>query len=532
MAKSNAERLREIINVFGKYGYGEFYHRSFKKQPIEVSAENLRLAFEELGPSFIKIGQTLATRNDLLPEPYIQELQKLQNSSPSFPYSEANQVFHQEFGQSIEETFNQIQKTPLATGSIAQVHYAELKDGTPIVIKIQRPNIQDKLIRDIDLFIRVINRLPNVFTEIIIDPIEILQDIRQQSLIELNFHLEAQSSIRFINNHVDRPLIQAPKPYLEYVSDKVLVQDYVKGIDMSDYSSLEANGYSLEEIAQKIVISFLHQVFDDGYYHADPHPGNIMIEDGKIVLIDFGIMGEIAPMHQTFLVDLMQALVMNDMNALTHLILTVCKAHGEIDEGEVYRDISHLYNRYLTSGFWAMDINEMFQDVLRTAMKHHLTFPHELVLLSKTVIVIQGIAQRLDPNMDFMQLFSQYVISSKTFSLHDFLNRDQLLRKSFRLVNAGINLPTKLDRLLDTLNHDRLNVTLNFRDIDKRVRDINQMLNRLVIAILLAAIIISSGLIASGDTTGRFIDVGFFFFITGIVLALYLLFSFIRSRHK
>ena len=146
MAKSNAERLREIINVFGKYGYGEFYHRSFKKQPIEVSAENLRLAFEELGPSFIKIGQTLATRNDLLPEPYIQELQKLQNSSPSFPYSEANQVFHQEFGQSIEETFNQIQKTPLATGSIAQVHYAELKDGTPIVIKIQRPNIQDKLI--------------------------------------------------------------------------------------------------------------------------------------------------------------------------------------------------------------------------------------------------------------------------------------------------------------------------------------------------------------------------------------------------
>lgn len=529
---SKAERLSEIISVFGKYGFGEFYQRSFKNQAVEKSAENLRLAFEELGPSFIKIGQTLSTRNDLLSDPYIKELEKLQNSSASFPFSEADKLFKEEFGQSIHEIFKNVQEEALATGSIAQVHLAELDDGSPIIIKVQRPNIQEKLITDINLFIRVVNMIPSVFTKIIVDPVVILEDIREQSLIELNFYNEAQSSLKFMSYQTDRSLIKVPKPYLQYVTEKVMVQEYIPGIDLMDKEELGKEGYDLTEISEKMVVSFLHQVFQDGYYHADPHPGNILIHEGKLVFIDFGIMGEVPPMYQKFLVDLLQALVLADMNALTHLILSVTKIHGEVDESAVYRDISQLYNRYLTSGFLAMDFNSMFQDILRTALKHDLTFPTELVQLSKTVLVIQGIAQNLDNDMDFMKLFSNYVLSSKSFRAQLFSSKDQLLRKSYRTLTATAGLPAKVDRLLDTINNDRLSVNLNFKDTDERFREINQMLNRLVIGILLASIIVSSGLIVSADTSGRYTNVAFFFFIVAIIMAAYLLYSFIRSRHK
>lgn len=529
---SKAERLSEIISVFGKYGFGEFYHRSFKNQPVEKSAENLRLAFEELGPSFIKIGQTLSTRNDLLSDPYIKELEKLQNSSASFPFSEADQLFQEEIGKSLHETFPKIQEEALATGSIAQVHLAELEEGSQVIVKIQRPNIQEKLITDINLFIRVINMIPSVFTNIIVDPVVILEDIRDQSIIELNFYNEAQSSLKFMNYQSDRSLLKVPKPYLPYVTEKVMVQEYIPGIDLTDQELLMKEGYDLAEIAEKIVISFLHQVFEDGYYHADPHPGNILIHEGKLVFIDFGIMGEVPPMYQKFLIDLLQALVLKDMNALTHLILTITKIHGDIDESAVYRDVSQLYNRYMTKGFKGMDFNSMFQDILRTALKHGLTFPTELVQLSKTVMVIQGIAQNLDSDMDFMGIFSSYVLSSKSFRGQLLSNKDQLLRQSYRTITATAGLPAKLDKALDAINNDRLSVNLNFREADKRFREINQMLNRLVIGILLAAIIVSSGLIVSADTSGQYTNVAFFFFIVAIIMAVYLLYSFIRSRHK
>ncbi|UUX34361.1 ABC1 kinase family protein [Fundicoccus culcitae] len=529
---TNAERLREIINVFASYGFTELYRRNFKKQTVEESATNLRLAFEELGPSFIKIGQTLATRNDLLSEPYINELQKLQNSSPSFPYEEADKVFQGEFGQSIKATFKNVNEKPIATGSIAQVHYAELDDGTAVIIKVQRPHIQEKLIRDIDLFIRVINRIPSIFTDIIIDPVLVLQDIRQQSVIELNFILEAQALIKFKKNHRERTMIKTPEIYLDYVSEKILVQEYIEGYDLTQVQAIKDAGYDMDEVAEKIVTTFLYQVFTDGYYHADPHPGNIIIDNGKIVYIDFGIMGDIPPMYQTLLINLLESLVLHDIDQLMQIILIVCQSHGEINEVDLYRDLKLLYNRYLTSGFWKMNLNDMFRDLMKIALAYKLTFPHEFVQLAKTVVIIQGIAQNLSPEMDFMKLFEKYITSSNKISIDKYLNREKLLRQASRTAKATVNFPVKIDQLLDNLNNERLGINLQVPKVESYIREINQMLNRLVIGILLASIIISAGLIASSATSERLINFGVLFFIIGIVMAAYLLYSFIRSRHK
>ncbi|WP_049776768.1 AarF/ABC1/UbiB kinase family protein [Aerococcus sp. Group 1] len=282
---NRTHRLSEIIQVLANFGFGEVYQRSFKKLDVQESAKNLRQAFEALGPSFIKIGQILSTRNDLLSEPYILELQKLQHSAPPFSYQEAEQIIREELGEAPEQCFASFAKEALATGSIAQIHRAQLQTGQEVVVKIQRPQIKEQLISDIDLFIHVINKIPTIFTNIISNPVAILREIRQQSLLEMDFLNEANNMRRFQSNHEKRSLIGVPNYYGDLTTHKVLVMDYIAGVSIGSVSKLKQMGYDLNNIAEKLVYSFLYQVFEDGFYHADPHPGNILISQEKFILL-------------------------------------------------------------------------------------------------------------------------------------------------------------------------------------------------------------------------------------------------------
>lgn len=530
MSDSNA-RFREIIHVFARYGFGEFYHRNFSNRSPEESAVKLRQAFEELGPSFIKIGQTLATRNDLLPDVYIKELSKLQTSSPPFSYEEADDIFFQEFGEKMDEAFIDVEQTPFATGSIAQVHRAKNHKGNEIIIKVQRPKIKENLIRDIDLFIDLIQLIPQQFTDIIMDPIPALEDIREQTLLELDFNHEAHNQIRFKNNHKKRKVIEAPDVDIKYTSEKVIVQEFIDGIDLTNPQKLKDAGYDLTDISKKIISATLYQLFKDGFYHADPHQGNIIISDAKIYYIDFGLMGEFTPNYQRIINELMYAVVMKDINKLTELILVICKPRGYVNEADLYYDVASLFNRYLTSGYWAIDLNSMFQDFMRLALKHDLVFPTEFVTLIKTAIVVQGISSELDPDCDFMQVFTQFVTSNPTLFIDYSSAGQKILRQASRNIESLNKLPSQLNELMTNLNQDRIGVNLGIKNADHRVRQLNQMVNRLIVGILLAAIIISSGLVVASDRS-HVSNIGLVFFICAVFMAIYLLYSFIRSRKK
>lgn len=529
---SNAERFREIINIFASYGIGELYHRRIDKQPPEERAKNLRLAFEELGPSFIKVGQILSTRNDILSPAYIKELKKLQSASPSFSFQEADHIFSQEMGRSMTQVFHHVDPNPLATGSIAQVHYGELADGRPIIIKVQRPGIKEEMTRDMDLFIRFIKRVPSNLFDFFINPVEVLTEIREQSLDELDFIQEAQSQLQFISNHRDRPLVQVPQPLLRYSSEKILVQEYVSGIQLSDTLSLTDHHYDLADIAEKLVISFLQQIFEDGFFHGDPHPGNILVREGKLTFIDFGIMGRLSPARMDLLYRSFEAIALKDIEALTQLIIIICQPTGKVHEVELYRDINRMYNRYLTTGFVAVNMNHIFKDLTQITSDHRLTIPSDFLLLIKTVIIIQGIAQDLDPDMNFIALFKTFISQRAQKIGVKFFQGDYWLSKGGRSLASSLNILPKTERLLDTFNNERLTLNLDFKRIDDLIRDVNQMINRLTIAIILAAIIISSGMIVTQSDSTGISWIGMFFFVAAVVLAGYLLFSFIRSRHR
>ncbi|MBG9982625.1 AarF/ABC1/UbiB kinase family protein [Aerococcaceae bacterium DSM 111020] len=527
----NRTRFTEIVNTFARYGFGEIYNRGLGRQTDEEGAESLRRSFEELGPSFIKIGQTLATRNDVLPEAYILELKKLQTASPSFSFEEADQIFFDEHGLHLEEAFLEVKHEPLATGSIAQVHYGITEDHQEVAIKIQRPYIKEELIRDLNLFMRFIELIPIAFQGIIVDPIQMVRELRESSLRELNFYDEAQSMLHFQELNKDRTLIQLPQLFLEYSSERILIMEYIEGIDITDITTLNKEGYQPSQIAERLVQATLYQVFEDGYYHGDPHPGNILISNNKIYYLDFGIIGTLTDTQKSLLYQVLKALVMKDIDQLTHLVMIICHAHGVVNEKALHRDIRTLYNRYLTAGFYSIDLQEMFQDLLRLALKHQLTFPNTYILLIKTIILVQGTAQELDPDMDFMAILTEFGLNTQKSFLAKDLAPHKMAREAGRSFITLLGLSHKVDQTLDDLNNDRITVNIDFRNSKNISTFINQIVNRMTIALLLAAVIISSGLLAT-NANARTANIGLFFFVIGIIFAIYLLLSFIRSRWK
>ncbi|MDO4669935.1 MAG: lipopolysaccharide core heptose(II) kinase RfaY [Aerococcus sp.] len=532
MGNSNRRRFNEIIGVLGSYGFGELYGHYFNKRDEAESAKNLRLAFEQLGPSFIKIGQVLSTRSDLLPVAYIQELQKLQNSAPSFPFEWADEVFQAAFGESMHSAFQTIDETPFATGSIAQVHRATTKEGQQVIVKVQRPHIQERLIQDIDIFIRLVETIPSLLLNVMVDPVNVLRSIRQQSMLEMDFVNEANNMQRFQKNHAHRPAISVPEPVMELVSTKVLTQTYVEGFDLTDMVAVRAAGYDQKEIANKLVVSYLYQIFEDGFYHADPHPGNIMIANDKIVFIDFGMSGVVTPFYHDFLTSLLAALVQHDIDRLEKLLLLVTHQNKEIDHARLYEDLRWLYDRYLVGGFHNIDLGQITQDLLRLAWQHGLVFPDDIIDLEKTIVVLQGVVSTLDPDMDFMAIFNEYFMNRQLHHLSDTGDILHLLREGSRFYRSVTHLPSQTSELLDNLNHNRIGVSISLREAREWITELNQLINRLVSAIVLAAIIISAGLIVASTGTRDYSRLGLIFFVAGGLLALYLVFSFIRSRFK
>ncbi len=527
----DSSRFREIVAILGAYGFGEIRNR-LKKHRDENRPRALRQAFEELGPSFIKIGQILSTRSDLLSPEYLEEMQKLQEDTLPISYDIIQKEYLEATGNHIEDDFKEIRQKPLASASIAQVHEAWLQTGEHVVVKVQRPEIEDQLIRDLNIFIRVVEAIPSIFIDIIINPVEILKDIKIQILEEIDFQNEAHNMIQFAENHQDRSAIVCPMPYLAMSSKKVLVQGYVDGISIGRQYALSQEGYDLNDLAYKFVLSYLYQVFDDGFYHADPHPGNVMIENGKIVFIDFGAMGRISPRQKQMLVQLLSALVTKDIDDLVTLLLQICKQNKPIDKVVLYRDIEELFNRYLTSGMEALNIDEIFQDLLKFGHKHGLTFPSEYIMLEKTIAMVQGVAQSLDPNLDFMKIFQAFFLSSGTISWEKMLDPNAIARELLRNANTARRIPNKIETLVDNINHGRVNIRLNFENIEERIRDINSMINRVIFGVILSALILASTLIITSAQTYYTELLGIVFFLITGIIGLVLLISMLRTRKK
>ena len=527
--QTNRGRLTEIATVLASYGFGHIYRTRLGSKQEQQDAQKLRLAFEELGPTFIKFGQILSTRPDLLPKDYIVELSKLQDKVPPFSFDFIQQIFEEDFNQTLADSFEWVDEKPLASASVAQVHRARTFDGEEVVIKVQRPDMEENLLRDIRLFSRIISMAPETVKSFIVDAEVALAEIEKLTKIELDFRNEVNALIRFRLNNELRAVVDAPKPNITYSSKRVLVEEYIQGINNLNISKIEDEGYDKTDFVQKFVYSFLTQVFEDGFFHADPHPGNIIIRDGQIIYIDFGLYGELSDNNRKKLIEILEAIVLEDVDYLMNLLLQLAVVKSEVDRYELYKDLENFFYVYIAKDLKQIDIGRFMTDILGVAHRHGLIMPNDFVMLAKSLGIIEGVITEFETDVNLMDIAKTYLKERDDYSLLKKFTAENIGMNTYKTATNLFDLPNSMKKLFETISNGRTRLNIEILDWDKKSIDINKMVNRLVFAIIIASLIMASAVITVSVTSVGLSRLSVVIFLGAGFMGLWLLISIIKS---
>lgn len=493
MKKKSRERFHEIVKVFAKYGIGILLE-SNKKENMK-SPQNLRKALEELGPTFVKIGQILSTRSDLLPDKYVKELIKLQDAAPIEMTETIRGVFKESIGRDISECFKEFDDYPLASASIAQVHQAVLNDGTEVVVKIQRPDIYEIMKMDIAILKRLIK-----FTKIkitIVDPIAVLDEIAKITEEELNFITEGNNILQFIENNKKANVICAPKLITDIWSDKVIVMQKMDGIKISELDKIEAEGYDKKEIAQKLALAYCKQVFEDGFFHADPHPGNILIYENKICFLDFGIVGRLDSSLRQWLNSAMIAVATKDKEKLVEAILAIAIKKGRVDKGALYEDIAYIVDVYMTTSLKNIKIAVFLQEIFDVVKKNNMQFPTELSMLIRGLVILEGVVAEVDPEFEMITAVISFADTKNKRNILKIFDKEEIAINLYKYTRDGMRIPGKVLDVLNKIENGNTRIKLSVDNMDKYIAKFDTMVNRITGGLIISALVLSSSIIVS-----------------------------------
>ena len=527
--QTNRGRLTEIATVLASYGFGHIYRTRLGSKQEQQDAQKLRLAFEELGPTFIKFGQILSTRPDLLPKDYISELSKLQDKVPPFSFGAIQQIFEEDFNQTLVDSFDWVDEEPLASASVAQVHRARTFDGEEVVIKVQRPDMEENLLRDIRLFSRIISMAPETVKGFIVDAEVALAEIEKLTKIELDFRNEVNALIRFRLNHESRPVVDAPKPHIKYSSKRVLVEEHIQGINNLNVDKIVEQGYDQTDFVQKFVYSFLTQIFEDGFFHADPHPGNIIIRDGQIIYIDFGLYGELSDSNREKLMEILEAIVLEDVDQLMNLLLQLAVVKSEVDRYDLYNDLENFFYVYIAKDLKQIDIGRLMTDMLGVAHRHGLIMPNDFVMLAKSLGIVEGVITEFETDVNLMDIAKTYLKERDDYSLLKKFTADNIGMNAYKTATNLFDLPNSIRKAVETISNGRTRLNIEIMDWDKKSIDINKMVNRVVFAIIIASLILASAIITVSVTSVGLSRLSIVIFLGAGFMGLWLLISIIKS---
>ncbi len=530
-------RLREISAVLVRHGFGEIVSRagfgrttrkvksSGSESPpsgdaLEITAEEVargedekkrisvgertRLVLQDLGPSFIKLGQIASTRPDVLPADVITELKKLQDEVPPVPFEAIKKVIEESLVASLEDVFVSFEEKPLATASIGQVHRAVLatpEGNAQVVVKVQRPGVAATVARDLELLHIMAAAVERAIPETkIYSPIGLVQQFDRSITSELNFMIEADNAERFAKNFESQPHIRFPKVYKQASSKSVLTLEFFDGRKV-DQAIKE--GWSGPLIAKKSVGLVIKMIFEDGFFHADPHPGNIIImgtpEDPIIGLIDVGMVGRLSPELRDRTIDIMVGAVRKDTYAVADALYAIGRPTKKIDM-RAYRDeVSLLAEKYLGKPLKEIEISAMIRDLVQGAMKYGLEIPTDFMLVGKSLMTIEGIGKQLDPDLDVFGEASPYFLDLLKQRYSPQRIGNDLWRGVEQLSRAGYDMPMQMREVLDDLRLGRLSV----RTVDPELpRATDRLGRRLFTAIVVATLLGSGTHLIKSDASG------------------------------
>jgi ubiquinone biosynthesis protein len=543
-------RTRQIAEVLGRHGLGYLvgvlgldrfvpFHQGLFGHPRRAEPytrpEHVRMALEELGATFIKVGQILSTRADLLPPEYQAELAKLQDAAPPVPPHVVEEMLVAELGRPIAEAFTTFDPAPLAAASIGQAHAATLADGTEVVVKVRRPGVVEQVEEDLEILENLAaaaSRRSQLAEEY--DLVGLAQEFAQTLRAELDYIREGRNAERFAANFAGDESVHIPRVFWEATTSRVLALERIRGVKIDDLAGLDAAGIDRRALAERAARIVLKMVFDDGLFHADPHPGNFFIEpEGRIGLIDFGMVGTVDARTQEQLVAMLLAVSRQDTGRLVDTLLELGVAQRRVDRDLLGRDLEHLVSRYYGRPLGEIALGPLLNDALAIVRRHHLQLPPNLALLLKTVVMDEGLGGRLDPAFRLTAVLAPYAERLLLRQYSPLLWARRLGQASLDMARLGVELPQQLRRIIGELERGSLEVGMRPAGFEPFVRRLERMTNRLVLGVLAAAFVNGLAVLMSVYRSpawerwaGAFVAVGF---AVAVGLGAYLAWSILRS---
>lgn len=517
--KSNPGRLSEIIAIIKKY-----------KLTKDITPKNVRLALEELGPTFVKMGQILSSRDDLIPKEYCDEFQKLKHSVKSMPYEKVEEILKKEYDCSPEEIFQEFDKSPVGSASIAQVHKAKLKTGEFVAVKIRRENIEELMERDAKLLKKVISllHLNKIFGDII-DLTAVVEEMYDRAKEEMNFHTEKEHIEEFFENNKELVYLKPLKVLSKYSTNNILVMEYIDGFNISEVDELKKAGYELDEIAEKLAHNYLKQAIDDGFYHADPHTDNIKIINGKIAYLDFGMMGRLSKKNRVLLEKCMIAIVKNDISEVAHVLTLLDTSNMTTDHMQLKNDIRKVLDKNKTTEIKNIDIKSFATEMFVLLRRNEITLPKEITMLIRGIVVLEGTLEKVSPNINLITVLEQKVNPKELL-----LDKENLSAFALSTVKSGANLlllPTEALTTLKGINSGELRFNVELTDSKHQIDRIEKIVHLTIISVLDVAFIIgTSQMVVKAEDNLPFI---FYLYMLGaIICTVWLLYKLILSKFQ
>lgn len=546
-------RYNQILKVFVRYGFEELVSymvetnkyslirklipATTKKHAREYSKwEKMRLVCEELGPTFVKFGQILSNRPDVLPVDLITQLEKLQDHVPAIPGQIAKSVVESELKAPVEDLFAWFEPEAFASASMAQVHKATLKTGEKVAIKVQRPGIQEIIKEDI----RVMYTLADLFEKRIpslrsFDPVGLVKNFEESIIKELDFIHESVSIQRFTNHLKEDSKdnsTRAPKIYREFTTAKVLTMDFISGIKVSDIALLDINGYDRKKIAERLATSYIKQVFQYGFFHADPHPGNILVvPGGHICFLDFGMMGSILDRDIEMFGHLFLSVKGRDVKKIIRVLMQMSNTTSIKDMRALEYDINEFVFSYSINSLHQNEMSTVLLQLKDVIVKHGLSVPPHFFLLARSMVTIEGVIHHVDPELDLLELARPYLVDAIAKKLNPFSLGKKILNGFYEFGAYMEDFPHDLKNAIRKINSGNIKADLTHKGIDPLVHTINRVTKQLISSLIIAALLVGSSQFIINKVQPFWFGYSRYGVI-GIMLATYLAYRMLRDVFK
>lgn len=510
-------RSRQIIRILIKYGFDHVLEmmnlshlvargkRLLRRNQSLISQMTppvrMRLAIEELGPTFVKLGQLLSTRPDLIPASYLKEFAKLQDNVPPFPFKELFNQISLELSRDPYEIFQELDPEPLAAASIAQVHRARLHDGQRVVIKVRRPGILETVETDIDLMMSFAllaeRHIPGAD---LYDPVGIVKEFARTIRREMDLAREGHTIEKFAENFKNDPTLYFPKVHREATTKGVLTMEYIDGIKVNDLDALRAAGMDLKAIATRGANTFLRMVLQHGFFHGDPHPGNVLILPGNIIcLLDYGMVGRLDHQLKTYLADILMAIVSRNVDDIINLLVYSGEITDQLDTRGLRRELSEFIDSYYEVPLREIEIGHMLMDLIEIITAFRIKLQPDLVLLAKSLVTVEGMGRELDPDFDMVSILRPYMetVVKDRFSAGAFTKGISEISLSY--LHLVRTLPRDIKEFLGRLNRNSFKIDLEHRGLERFIRELDKSINRLSSSLIISALIVGSSIVMQID---------------------------------